>query len=121
MEPESNPLQLFLDSLKAMAHLPDETLVLPSHGRPFRGAPVRLRQLREHHEERLNELMVCCRQQAISAYEALPTLFKRALDVHQTTFAMGEAIAHLHWLWRSGRADRLLGDDGVYRFRATQS
>jgi glyoxylase-like metal-dependent hydrolase (beta-lactamase superfamily II) len=38
MEPDSNPLQLFLDSLEKMAHLPDSTLVLPSHGRPFQSA-----------------------------------------------------------------------------------
>ena len=121
MEPESNPLQLFLDSLDAMSHLPEETLVLPSHGRPFKGAPARLQQLRDHHQDRLDELLVCCRQQAISAHDALPTIFKRTLDVHQTTFAMGEAIAHLHMLWLSGRVHRRMGDDGIYRFRAAQS
>ena len=120
-EPESNPLQLFLDSLSAMSHLTHETLVLPSHGRPFKGAPTRLQQLRAHHDDRLSELLACCRQQAISAHEALPTLFKRALDVHQTTFAMGEAVAHLHALWQSGQVDRRLGDDGIYRFGAAQS
>jgi hypothetical protein len=35
-----------------------------------------------------------------SAADVLPVLFKRKLDLHQTTFAMGEAIAHLHLLWR---------------------
>ena len=80
-----------------------------------------LAQLRQHHKDRLDELMACCRQQAISAHDALPTIFKRALDVHQTTFAMGEAIAHLHMLWLSGQVTRLLGDDGIYRFRAPQS
>jgi hypothetical protein len=45
-------------------------------------------------------------------------LFKRALDLHQTTFAMGEAIAHLHMLWFQGRLQRSVGQDGVYRFSA---
>ncbi|MEO8119043.1 MAG: hypothetical protein ABI606_06950 [Rhodoferax sp.] len=49
----------------------------------------------------------------------LPVLFKRALDLHQTTFAMGESIAHLHLLWFDGRLTRSLGTDGVYRFRAS--
>ena len=43
-------------------------------------------------------------------------LFKRKLDLHQTTFAMGEAIAHLNALWLQGDLKRELGADGVYRF-----
>jgi len=45
-------------------------------------------------------------------------MFKRPLDVHQTTFALGEAVAHLHTLWFEGKLQRLLGSDGVYRFRS---
>ena len=37
-EPESDPLQLFLSSIERYRHLPDSTLVLPSHGKPFQGA-----------------------------------------------------------------------------------
>jgi hypothetical protein len=36
--------------------------------------------------------------------------------LHQTTFAMGESVAHLHALWFQGRLRRAKGDDGVYRF-----
>jgi hypothetical protein len=46
----------------------------------------------------------------------LPVLFKRPLDLHQTTFAMGESIAHLHALWFAGHLRRTLHPDGVYRF-----
>ncbi|MDB5796819.1 MAG: fold metallo-hydrolase, partial [Paucimonas sp.] len=52
-EPESNPVQLYLDSLGKFAGLPDDTLLLPSHGKPFRGLHIRIRQLRDHHAERL--------------------------------------------------------------------
>lgn len=121
MEPDGNPLQHFLDSLERMAHLPDETLVLPSHGRPFRGVATRLAQLRSHHAERLDELVQACSQQALSAHDVLPLIFKRTLDVHQTTFAMGEAVAHLNLLRLSGRLQRQRGPDGVYRFTRSQS
>ena len=40
----------------------------------------------------------------------------RTLDLHQTFFAMGEAIAHLHYLYHAGRATRELGDDGIMRY-----
>ena len=49
----------------------------------------------------------------------IPVLFKRAMDTHQTTFAMGEAVAHLHALWFEGKLARHLDADGVYRFTAT--
>ena len=116
MEPQGNPLQWFLDSLDKMAQLPEATLVLPSHGRPFRGAATRVAQLHAHHAERLAELLQACREQACSAYDLLPVLFKRPLDVHQTTFALGEAVAHLNLLWLSGQMRRELGADGVMRF-----
>ena len=121
MEPDSNPLQLFLDSLKKMAHLPDQTLILPSHGRPFRGASARIEQLCAHHADRLAELLQACHEQAKCAYELLPLLFKRPLDMHQTTFALGEAVAHLNLLWLSGQMLRQRDGDGTIRFRTAQS
>jgi glyoxylase-like metal-dependent hydrolase (beta-lactamase superfamily II) len=116
MEPDGNPLQWFLDSLEKMAQLPDSTLVLPSHGRPFQGAAARIAQLQMHHAERLSELLQACQTQARCAHELLPVLFKRSLDVHQTTFALGEAVAHLNLLWLSGQMRRERGTDGVVRF-----
>ena len=115
-EPEANSLRLFLDSIDKFAPLPAETLTLPSHGKPFVGLHTRIRQLHEHHAERLRELLERCRQSPCSAHDILPLLFKRPLDLHQTTFAMGEAVAHLHALWFDGLVRRTLHDDGVYRF-----
>jgi hypothetical protein len=45
-------------------------------------------------------------------------MFKRPLDTHQLSFALGEAVAHLHKLWYDGAVKRVLGEDGVYRFVA---
>jgi len=55
---------------------------------------------------------------ALSAAETLPILFKRRLDTHQMTFAMGEALAHLHYLWMQGKVKRFLDQAGVQRFCA---
>jgi glyoxylase-like metal-dependent hydrolase (beta-lactamase superfamily II) len=117
MEPEGNPLQHFLDSLDKMQQLSDDTLILPSHGRPFQGAAARIAQLRSHHAERLEELLLACTEQALCAHDVLPLIFKRALDVHQTTFAMGEAVAHLNLLWLDGRLSREQDAAGTYRFK----
>jgi glyoxylase-like metal-dependent hydrolase (beta-lactamase superfamily II) len=115
VEPEGNPLQQYLDSLSAFASLPDDTLVLPSHGRPFRGLHTRIDQLRAHHEARLAEVLAAC-VQPMSAVDIVPLMFRRQLDAHQLSFALGEALAHLHTLWKDGRLRRLTGPDGIIRF-----
>lgn len=115
-EPEANPLRLFLTSLERYRELPAGALGLPAHGKPFTGIHTRVRQLQDHHRDRLAELLAACAQQPHTATEALPILFKRELDLHQLTFALGETIAHLHLLWLSGQLQRRHGADGVYRF-----
>jgi glyoxylase-like metal-dependent hydrolase (beta-lactamase superfamily II) len=117
VEPEANPVQLYLDSLAKYRHLPDDTLVLPSHGKPFRGLHTRIGQLADHHRERLAEVVVACATPQ-SAADIVPVMFRRALDAHQLSFALGEALAHLHKLWFDGVLRRSAGADGVIRFQA---
>jgi glyoxylase-like metal-dependent hydrolase (beta-lactamase superfamily II) len=116
VEPEADPLKLFLQSINKFKALPLDTLTLPSHGKPFTGLHRRIEQLHEHHRDRLADVMQACTEKPCSAADVLPVLFKRQLDLHQMTFAMGESIAHLHALWFDGCLQRLRGDDGVYRF-----
>ena len=119
VEPDSDPLARFLDSLNAFEALPPDTLVLPSHGLPFRGIPLRTAQLRAHHAARLDELVAAVEAAApagLSAAALLPTLFRRELGVQDRFFAMGEAIAHLNHLWHAGRLERRVAADGVLLF-----
>jgi len=118
VEPEADSLALFLASLRHFDALPAETLVLPSHGKPFTGLHTRTRQLHQHHDERLAEVRTACAERPCHAADLLPVLFKRKLDLHQTTFAIGESIAHLHALWHAGELEREADADGVWRFRA---
>jgi glyoxylase-like metal-dependent hydrolase (beta-lactamase superfamily II) len=120
VEPESDPLRLFLESIHRFDELPADTLALPSHGKPFRGIHERVRQLHEHHDARLAEVIEACSSGPKSAADMLPVLFKRALDLHQTTFAMGESVAHLHALWHHGRLARFRGADGIWRFQSVK-
>ncbi len=116
MEPESDALRLFLDSIAKFLPLGSNTLILPSHGKPFRGLHTRIRQLQDHHRDRLAEVLEACTAGACSAADILPVMFPRKLDLHQTTFAMGESVAHLHLLWLAGQLKRSLHKDGIYRF-----
>lgn len=117
IEPEANPVQQYMDSLQKFMHLPADTLVLPSHGKPFRGLHTRVNQLTEHHHLRLGEVLEACATPK-TGVDILPVMFKRPLDTHQLSFALGEAVAHLHKLWYDGAVRREVGDDQVYRFVA---
>jgi len=118
LEPESDPLRLYLESIERMRAIPVGTLVLPSHGLPFKGLHTRIDQLKAHHAERFAEVMEACAEAPQTAFDLVPVLFKRKLDLHQMTFAMGESIAHCHALWLRGELQRRRGSDDVLRFSA---
>jgi glyoxylase-like metal-dependent hydrolase (beta-lactamase superfamily II) len=115
-QPNGNPLKLYLDSLARFRPLPEETLVLPSHGLPFRGLHRRLDYLRHHHDERLSETIDALAEPR-TAHDLVPVLFRRRLDTHQLGFAIGETVAHLHFLEARGQVGRLVDARGVHRFR----
>jgi glyoxylase-like metal-dependent hydrolase (beta-lactamase superfamily II) len=117
LEPEANSLTLFLDSINRYAPLPADTLTLPSHGKPFIGLHERIKQLHAHHADRLQEVIDACATTPQTAHDIVAIMFKRALDLHQLTFAQGEALAHLHKLWFDGALVRSK-ENGVYRFSA---
>lgn len=100
---DGDPLADFLATLDRFdAWIDDRLLVLPGHRRPFTGASTRIAQLRQHHEDRLNDAVEACRDRPMTAHDLIPTLFRRELDDNQIVFAVGEAIAHVRWLERHG-------------------
>ena len=113
--PGDDPLGRFLNSIRDFTELPEASLVLPSHGSPFRNIGLRVDQLAQHHAARCAELLAACTEPR-SAGEVLTTLFPRELDTHQVMFAMGEAIAHLNHLEHRREVKSFCGDDGVVRF-----
>jgi glyoxylase-like metal-dependent hydrolase (beta-lactamase superfamily II) len=118
IDPMADPLGLFLDSIRRYRELPEDVLVLPSHGIPFRGAHVRVAALEAHHAERLDALVKACSAAPKSAADLLEVLFRRKLDSSQIFFAMGEAIAHVHHLLYAKRLHRSVDAYGVARFSA---
>ena len=116
---DDDPLGWFLCSLQRIINLPEDTLVLPSHGKPFRGIRTRINELEAHHEDRCSALIEAL-DEPMSAAGLLPVLFRRDLDNHQVMFAMGEAIAHLNHLQRRGDVRRIEEADGGIRFARTR-
>jgi glyoxylase-like metal-dependent hydrolase (beta-lactamase superfamily II) len=117
-EPDGDPLARYLASLKKLrAALPADILVLPSHNLPFYGVHERIDELAGHHAARCDDVIAACARPS-SAADLLPVLFRRQLDRHQMGFALGEALAHLHYLHGQGLLTRETGSDGVIRFAA---
>ena len=100
--PDDNPLGSFLTTLESLTELPEDTLILPSHGLPFTGLHRRLHDLQLHHEQRCADILTACRKPQTAAY-LFAVLFRRTLDAQQMSFALGESLAHLRYLEQLGQ------------------
>lgn len=114
-EPEADPLGEWLASIAKLRELPDDLLVLPSHGEPFTGLHARLDALAEGHRGRLDELCEHLSEPR-RAVDCFGVLFGRKIEDHSMGLATGEALAHLRHLEVEGRAVCEVRD-GVHFYR----
>ena len=118
-EPLSDPLGDWMTSLKDLqARLPDDMLVLPSHGEPFRGVQTRLAALLRGHGQALARLERRL-DSPMRAVDIFASLFARPVGDGLRGMATGEAVAHLNYLERQGRATRQRDAEGVDWWQAT--
>jgi glyoxylase-like metal-dependent hydrolase (beta-lactamase superfamily II) len=115
-EPEADPLGEWLASIAKLRQLPDDLLVLPSHGEPFYGLHARLDALAAGHRDRLDALHAHLAEPR-RALDCFMILFGRQIEDGSLGLATGEAMAHLRRLEVEGRAARE-ARDGVFWFRA---
>jgi glyoxylase-like metal-dependent hydrolase (beta-lactamase superfamily II) len=112
-EPAANPLRFWFESLERLKKvLPPDVLVLPAHGKPFRGAHVRLDQLIKEHETGLEKLRNACAEPR-RALDVFPALFKSRITDKNLIMATGEAISHLNYLVEEGEMSCAVDDTGV--------
>lgn len=117
-EPDANPLAEWLASIdKFKAALPNDMLVLPAHGFPFKGVQERLTRLAAGHHKQLDELESALRKTEMRVVDTFRLLFGRAIDDSIYGLATGEAAAHLRYLERAGRA-KIDVRDGVCWYSA---
>ncbi|MBL8269360.1 MBL fold metallo-hydrolase [Steroidobacter sp.] len=102
---DPNPLGSYLSSLQRLRALPEDTLVLPAHGVPFRGLRQRIDDLTGHHLEQLDKVAALCVEPKV-AMDLLPFMFRRQLKDMHLFLAIGEALAHLEYLVHAGRVRR---------------
>jgi glyoxylase-like metal-dependent hydrolase (beta-lactamase superfamily II) len=106
---EENPLKEYLASLDRVYEL-DIDLVLPGHRRVFRDCKGRIKELKRHHQERLDEILTVLEKGRKNAYQVASGMSWDVtydswdlFPVLQKWFAVGEAISHLKYLEEEGR------------------
>lgn len=115
-EPQANPLADWLESLRRIGHLPEDTLVLPAHELPFRGLVTRADELTAHHRATLDRLQAECAAAPGSVYELSNRLFPGRRGTMDEILAISETLAHLAWLLTEGLVVRDLAADGSHRY-----
>lgn len=111
--PDANPLAHWFESLNRLKEvLPPDVLVLPAHGKPFLGAPVRLDQLIAEHEAGLVKLRKIC-EEPRRALDVFQALFKSRITEKNLIMATGEAISHLNYLLQRDEMHCETDEDGV--------
>jgi glyoxylase-like metal-dependent hydrolase (beta-lactamase superfamily II) len=123
---ERNPLKEYLMSLEKVHDL-DVELVLPGHRSIFRNQKERIRELKEHHQARLSEVIAILGKGRQNAYQIASQMtwdvgFKSwdSFPPAQKLFAFGEAMAHLKYLEEEGKVG--WGTEGQeIRFFITQN
>ena len=118
-EPKANPLHDWIESLRKLkARLPDDVLVFPAHGRPFRGVHERLDVLIQEHLDGLDALLDLCRQPQ-RALDVFPALFKSRITGSNLIMATGESVAHLNYLIDEGSIVAEADADDVLWYQRT--
>ncbi len=116
-EPKANPLQDWIDSLRMLKErLPEDVLVLPAHGKPFRGAHERLDEMIKEHLDGCDALLEQCKEPK-RAVDTFAALFKSKISDSNLIMATGEAVAHMNYLANEGSIVYEADDDGVNWYR----
>lgn len=116
-----NPLKEYFDSLRKVGRL-DVELLLSAHRSLIPDMQARIDELFEHHRQRLAEVMKILGDEWKTGYEVAADMTWQIrcrnwddFPAPQKWFAAGEAIAHLQYLFFSGRISRE-EKEGIYRY-----
>lgn len=101
--PSFRPLRAFIESLERISDLP-VTMVYPAHGNSFPDLKGRVREIREHHEERKQLIIESVRSGAAkTAHEVSGEIFGGDLPDFDQFLALNETYVHLVELVSEGR------------------
>ena len=114
---DKDALDEYLVSMIRFEQLPEDTLVLPSHGRVFTGLYKRIAAINHSHDRQLKKVHALCETPA-SAWDVSPRLFSRPLDEFNRIMAFGETLAHLEYLQIRGKLTKQIQNGTCYYAQA---
>ena len=119
--PESRPDPLgdYFATLEAIAAL-DPRVSYGGHGETIGAPAARAREIREHHDERLDRTVSFLTDAPRTGFDVSYDLFGRELPAIQRRFAIAETLSHLERLVGDGRAVRHEDDRTVAYTAALQ-
>jgi len=100
-----DPLGDYYDSLRRIEELAPR-VAYAGHKEPVRNPASRAREIRAHHDARLDRAEAALDGDPRSAYEVSLALFEEELSATLRRFATAESLAHLERLVAEGRAAR---------------
>lgn len=114
LHPQStpDPLHEYLDGLRRLAAY-EPVLILPSHGRPFTGAPARVSVLEAHHKRRLDRVVEIVGSGKETAWEVALELWGPRENLYEKRLALQEALAHLQALGVDDRVEKRVTPESV--------
>lgn len=116
-QPASNPLREWLTSCeKFKREISEEVLILPSHGDPFYGGPVRIQTIIDEHLAALERLYTHCAEPR-RVLDVFPALFKGAVEDHNLVIGTCEALAHINYLLEDRQIAVNVQENGVKWYR----
>ncbi len=114
---DEDALEQYLSSMSRFRQLPQDTLVLPSHGKVFNGLHQRIAAIHHSHDRQLAQTRALCESPG-NAWELCPRLFPRPLDDFNRILAFGETLAHLEYLHRRGELGKEFRNGACYYAQA---
>jgi glyoxylase-like metal-dependent hydrolase (beta-lactamase superfamily II) len=124
---EKNSLKEYLRSLDKVYDL-DVELVLPGHRSIFGNHKERIRELKQHHQIRLEEVISILRKGKQNVFQIASQMTwdigYKSWDLFPPTqkwFSFGEAVAHLKYLEEEGGVRRETQEQGIVFFTAVSN
>lgn len=116
----TNPLEDYLKSLEKVEKL-DVKVVLPAHEKIFTDLNGRIKQLKNHHEQRLKEILGCLKNGSLTPHDMASKVhwninYKSWDDFppFQKYLAIGETLSHLTFLEKKGFVKRAVSNQKFF-------
>ena len=115
---ETNPLDDWIKSLKEIKErIPDDALILKSHGYPYYGAHKRIDAIIEDHMNKIETLFAFCKEPK-NVIEVFPALFVNEINENSLILAVGESLAHLNYLIGEDKMKMKKNNEGINYYQS---